>query len=99
MLDTYPPLIYLNSTSLEIINAITDLNEREGRLVAAYTFDAGPNANIITLDKYESKVIDAIKDIHGIIDIKKAKVGSGPRLLDGKPVMDFDKILEGEKIE
>jgi len=59
----------------------------------------GPNANIITLDKYESKVIDAIKNINGIIDIKKAKVGNGPRLLDSKPVMDFDKILEGEKIE
>jgi len=99
MLDTYPPLIYLNSTSIEIINAITDLNEREGRLIAAYTFDAGPNANIITLDKYESKVIDAIKDIPGIIDIKKAKLGNGPRLLDGKPVMDFDKILDGKNIE
>jgi len=99
MLDTYPPLIYLNSTSIEIINAITDLNEREGRLIAAYTFDAGPNANIITLDKYESKVIDAIKDIPGIIDIKKAKLGNGPRMLDGKLVMDFDKILEGKNIE
>lgn len=49
-LDTNPPIFYLNDVSRAIISVIEELN-RSSRLagkgtVAAYTFDAGPNAVI-----------------------------------------------------
>lgn len=43
-LDTEPPIFYLNDVSRAAIQAVQALNEKAGRLVAAYTFDAGPNA-------------------------------------------------------
>lgn len=50
-LDTCPPIFYLNDTSKQIINFITSVNELAGRKLAAYTFDAGPNAVVFMLDK------------------------------------------------
>lgn len=43
-LDTEPPIFYLNDVSRAAIQAVQAINEKAGRLVAAYTFDAGPNA-------------------------------------------------------
>jgi diphosphomevalonate decarboxylase len=49
MADTQPPLKYLNDASQAIKETIIKLNHP--KIVAAYTFDAGPNAHIITLRK------------------------------------------------
>jgi diphosphomevalonate decarboxylase len=81
MLDTYPPIMYLNDTSKEIISAITDLNEQQGKIIAAYTFDAGPNANIITLEKHRKTVNEALAQIGGISELRATKIGNGPRKL------------------
>ena len=56
-LDSYPPIFYLNDTSKKIIKLICMLNEREGRIIAAYTFDAGPNAVIYYEEENENKVL------------------------------------------
>lgn len=45
-LDTNPPIFYLNDTSRAAIRAVDRINDKAGRVVAAYTFDAGPNAVI-----------------------------------------------------
>jgi diphosphomevalonate decarboxylase len=50
-LDTYPPIFYMNDTSKAIIRLVHVINEHFGRVVAAYTFDAGPNAVIYLLEK------------------------------------------------
>lgn len=43
-LDTYPPIFYLNDVSKQIMHVVHRYNAAAGRVQAAYTFDAGPNA-------------------------------------------------------
>lgn len=51
-LDTFPPIFYLNETSKFIMQLVHAYNDWAGELRVAYTFDAGPNAVLYTLDKY-----------------------------------------------
>ncbi|VVC45332.1 GHMP kinase N-terminal domain,Diphosphomevalonate decarboxylase,Ribosomal protein [Cinara cedri] len=48
-LDTYPPCVYLNQVSHEIISFVHDYNEATGQIKVSYTFDAGPNAFLFIL--------------------------------------------------
>lgn len=50
-LDTYPPIFYMNDVSKAIIRLVHVVNAHFGSIKAAYTFDAGPNAVIYTLEK------------------------------------------------
>lgn len=89
MLDTYPPIFYLNDVSKEIISAIEDLNYRAGRPIAAYTFDAGPNAQIITLEEHRDEVEKALAEIKGIEKQYITRPGRGPRMLS-----DSDSLID-----
>lgn len=55
MADTKPPLQYLNPVSEEVKGIVRNLNSKVVK--AGYTFDAGPNAHIITLDKYVEEIM------------------------------------------
>ncbi|KAG2016385.1 diphosphomevalonate decarboxylase, variant 2 [Coprinopsis cinerea AmutBmut pab1-1] len=63
-LDTEPPIFYMNDVSRAIIALIVELNrvslEKGEGYKAAYTYDAGPNAVIYTLDKNVKEVIQLI---------------------------------------
>ena len=50
-LDTDPPIFYLNETSRWAIRAVELVNEKVGRTVATYTFDAGPNCVVYYLER------------------------------------------------
>jgi diphosphomevalonate decarboxylase len=63
-LDTDPPIFYMNDISKSIIALVTELNRaslaaHQG-YVAAYTFDAGPNAVIYTLQKDVKTVLSLL---------------------------------------
>lgn len=55
-LDTYPPIFYMNDVSKSIIRIIHAYNKWAGQIRAAYTFDAGPNAVLFTLDEFVVEV-------------------------------------------
>ena len=57
-LDTYPPIFYMNDISKSIIHLVHAINNHFGCVKAAYTFDAGPNAVIYTLEKVYYYAID-----------------------------------------
>jgi len=66
--DTWPPIFYMNDVSRAAIRAVEAINAKAGLLVAAYTFDAGPNAVIYYLDEVETEVAGVFKSFLGDID-------------------------------
>jgi len=63
-LDTAPPIFYMNDVSRSIIALVEELNRvslaKTGHLVAAYTFDAGPNAVIYTEEENVKQIIEIV---------------------------------------
>ncbi|XP_054524544.1 diphosphomevalonate decarboxylase isoform X1 [Pan troglodytes] len=62
-LDTFPPISYLNAISWRIIHLVHRFNAHHGDTKVAYTFDAGPNAVIFTLDDTVAEFVAAVR--HG----------------------------------
>jgi len=54
--DTYPPIFYMNDISRMVVRIIHAYNTWAGTIRAAYTFDAGPNAVLYTLDEFVIEV-------------------------------------------
>ncbi|MCX6772334.1 MAG: diphosphomevalonate decarboxylase [Candidatus Micrarchaeota archaeon] len=81
MLDSFPPIIYLNDISRGIMNAVLEFNEEKGKVCAGYTFDAGPNAHVYTTSKYEGEIRKMLSEIRGVQKIMVCKPGNGPRKL------------------
>ncbi|MFA4983096.1 MAG: diphosphomevalonate decarboxylase [Candidatus Micrarchaeia archaeon] len=79
MAGSKPPISYLNGTSRAIMAAVLELNRNEGKTVAGYTFDAGPNAHVLALKKDEKKVAGALKGIEGVERLLSCGIGNGPR--------------------
>ncbi|KAI8053681.1 diphosphomevalonate decarboxylase [Gilbertella persicaria] len=61
-MDTYPPIFYMNDTSRAIIQLIHEYNATspDGKLKAAYTYDAGPNAVIYAPKQNMKEIIQLI---------------------------------------
>jgi diphosphomevalonate decarboxylase len=91
MLDTWPPIIYLNDVSREIIYAVEEYNKEGVRV--AYTFDAGPNAHLITTMERVDDVKSFLKGIDGIINVLVVPAGDGPKLLKPNTAL-AEKTLE-----
>jgi diphosphomevalonate decarboxylase len=62
-LDTFPPIFYLNDTSRAAIMAVEAINELAGKIIVAYTYDAGPN----TVLYYEEKNASSVLGVFGAI--------------------------------
>ncbi|KAG8806623.1 diphosphomevalonate decarboxylase [Serendipita sp. 399] len=59
-LDTFPPIFYMNDTSRAIVQVITEYNRTCGKIKAAYTYDAGPNAVIYTLRENVKEIVSLL---------------------------------------
>lgn len=66
--DTYPPIFYMNDVSRAAVRAVEAINEAAGRVVAAYTFDAGPNAVVYYLEKDAAVVLGSFAKAIGTVD-------------------------------
>lgn len=64
-LDTEPPIFYMNDTSRAAVRMVELINERAGKIIAAYTFDAGPNAVIYYQEENEKQVSGVFKSCLG----------------------------------
>lgn len=85
-LDTFPPIFYLNDVSRAAIRVVEDINAAAGKIIAAYTFDAGPNAVIY----FEEKNLDAVAGV-----VKTALSG-----LDGWQAAEREiKLQDTEKVD
>ncbi|KAL1305569.1 hypothetical protein AAFC00_007175 [Neodothiora populina] len=62
-LDTDPPIFYMNDTSRAAIAMVEAINANAGKTIAAYTFDAGPNAVVYYLAEHETSVLAPFKAI------------------------------------
>ncbi|XP_058901924.1 diphosphomevalonate decarboxylase isoform X1 [Kogia breviceps] len=60
-LDTFPPISYLSDTSRRVIHLVHRFNAHHGRTKAAYTFDAGANAVIFTLEDTVAEFVAAVR--------------------------------------
>ncbi len=81
MLDTYPPIMYLNDNSRKVIDKIIELNENKGKMIAGYTFDAGPNAHVYTIENNLEVVKETLKEIPGVKELIVCRIGNGPKQL------------------
>jgi len=87
MLDSTPPIIYLNDISHAIMRAVNAFNGEAGEIAAGYTFDAGPNAHVYTTDKHARKIERMLMKIKGVKKTLVCKPGSGPRRLPEKDAL------------
>ncbi|KAM0747547.1 Diphosphomevalonate decarboxylase [Meredithblackwellia eburnea MCA 4105] len=105
-LDTQPPIFYMNDVSRSIIQLVTELNRASVAAglghKAAYTYDAGPNAVIYTLDKDVKEVLEVVlryfphlqQGFEDPFGLKPVAVDSLPEGFNEKviPVMEKDSV-------
>ncbi|KAM6943375.1 diphosphomevalonate decarboxylase [Xenentodon cancila] len=60
-LDTYPPIFYLSGVSQQVIHLVHRYNKYYGETRVAYSFDAGPNAVIFTLQQYAPELVRVVQ--------------------------------------
>src|SRR3989344_225317 len=87
MLDSFPPIIYLNDISREIMHAVLDYNEQKGEICAGFTFDAGPNAHVYTTAKYGGEIRRLLGGIAGVQKTIVCGPGTGPRKLSEREAL------------
>lgn len=79
-LDSWPPIHYLNDVSRAAMNAVETANRKAGKLICAYTFDAGPNAVIYYLEEDTHRVAGVIRNILPRTPGWEGKFGEAVRL-------------------
>ncbi|XP_030705342.2 diphosphomevalonate decarboxylase [Globicephala melas] len=101
-MDTFPPISYLNDTSRRIIQLAHCFNAHHGQTKVAYTFDAGANAVIFTLDDTVAEFVAAVRhsfppELNGDKFLKGLPVEPVPLSDELKAALGTDPIPGGIK--
>lgn len=89
--DTVPPIFYMNDVSRAAIRAVESINQKAGRTVAAYTFDAGPNAVIYYLEDDKDIVCGPFKAALG--EKEGWTVQQGAAIQAGKVAPEDERLM------
>ncbi|MCX6772029.1 MAG: diphosphomevalonate decarboxylase [Candidatus Micrarchaeota archaeon] len=87
MLDSTPPIVYLNDISYAIMRAVHEFNAQQGKVAAGYTFDAGPNAHVYTAERHAKAIARMLEGIKGVKKTIVCRPGNGPRRLPEKEAL------------
>lgn len=93
MLDSFPPIFYLNDVSIQIIKLIHEYGIEK----ATYSFDAGSNANVITLKKYKEEVLNMLRpliDQGKVKDLILTKMGKDAEVVE---IDEFERIIKEKR--
>lgn len=82
MLDSWPPIAYMNDVSHRIVDMVHEYNGSAGAVRAAYTFDAGPNAHIITTKGEVNGIRKKLVKIKGVKKIIVSAMGEGAKSVE-----------------
>lgn len=79
MMTSRPPLFYWQAASVAIMQEVK--HWRSDGLQVCYTLDAGPNVHCICVRNDVSQVIDRLKTVSGVLDVRVANAGRGAHLI------------------
>uniref|UniRef100_UPI00358E5CBD diphosphomevalonate decarboxylase isoform X2 n=1 Tax=Myxine glutinosa TaxID=7769 RepID=UPI00358E5CBD len=91
-LDTHPPIFYLNDTSRQIMRLVHAYNQACAEIRAGYTFDAGPNAFVLTTARDASKLLGLIEHFF------PAQTSTSKRYIRGLPLATNPPSVELQRI-
>lgn len=92
-LDTSPPIFYLNDVSRAAIRVVDEINRLAEKRVAAYTFDAGPNAVIYYEEKNEDLVLGSLSG--GLAAVDGWNAGIAAKGVEGLDQDLLEPLREG----
>lgn len=81
MLSTRPGLIYWNGATVECMQQVRSLRERD-RLGVFFTIDAGPQVKAVCLPEAAAPVADALRATPGVQALILSGLGQGARVLE-----------------
>jgi len=79
MLGAIPPIIYLESGTLEVMNRVQEL--RQNGFPAYFTIDAGPNVKVLCQPENESRIKQALMELGSVQKVISCNPGEGVRYL------------------
>lgn len=80
-MSSRPPVYYWAPGTLRVMEAVRRLRSGEG-VDAFFTIDAGPNVHVVCGPDDEDVVAGRLRDVPGVQDVLRDRVGPGPRLGD-----------------
>lgn len=80
MMTQQPPLFYWEGASLSIMKYVPEW--RADGLDAFFTFDAGPNAHVLTTPESAAEVERRLRAIDGVRDVLRSEPGGAARIIE-----------------